>query len=160
MTASEKVKLWRIKNPDRLKAQWEKWNRSDAARRAKRKWEQSHKAEIADQRNRRLQASPRLRMEKSLRVRMRFALRAVGARKTYSSSQFLGCSPRKLRAHLESKFRDGMTWENYGSVWHVDHIIPCSRFDLTDPRQQLTCFRWTNLQPLLAEENLRKSDIF
>ena len=50
-----------------------------------------------------------------------------------------------------------MTWDNYGSYWHVDHIIPCCKFDLTDPEQQLKCFHYTNLQPLEATANLRKN---
>jgi hypothetical protein len=52
-----------------------------------------------------------------------------------------------------------MSWGNYGlHGWHVDHIIPCASFDLTDPEQQRQCFHYTNLQPLWAEDNLRKSD--
>ena len=49
-----------------------------------------------------------------------------------------------------------MTWDNYGK-WHVDHIIPVSRFDLTDPEQQKICFHFTNLQPLWGGENIGKS---
>ena len=48
-----------------------------------------------------------------------------------------------------------MTKENYG-LWHVDHIIPCASFDLTDPKQQKICFHWSNLQPLKAIDNLKK----
>jgi hypothetical protein len=51
-----------------------------------------------------------------------------------------------------------MTWENYGPVWHVDHIRPCASFDLTDPAQQRECFHFSNLQPLFAAENLAKGD--
>ena len=42
--------------------------------------------------------------------------------------------------------------------WHVDHIVPCSSFDLTSEKQQRICFNYKNLQPLWADENLRKSD--
>jgi hypothetical protein len=71
----------------------------------------------------------------------------------------IGCDVKKLKQHLESKFLNGMNWENYGFYgWHIDHIIPCSSFDLTDPEQQKKCFHYTNLQPLWAEDNLRKSD--
>lgn len=51
-----------------------------------------------------------------------------------------------------------MTWENYGPVWHVDHIRPCASFDLQDPAQQRECFNFKNLQPLFAKENLKKGD--
>jgi hypothetical protein len=67
-----------------------------------------------------------------------------------------GCSVHELCIHLESKFKHGMTWENYGE-WHVDHIRPCASFDLLKVDEQRQCFHWTNLQPLWALENLRKS---
>lgn len=77
--------------------------------------------------------------------------------KYFKFKEYVGCSPYFLRNYLESKFQDGMTWDNYGlHGWHIDHIIPCSAFDLTDPEQQRQCFHYTNLQPLWAYENLSK----
>lgn len=67
----------------------------------------------------------------------------------------IGCSIEDLRAHIESQFQPGMTWENYGK-WHVDHIRPCVSFNLLDPMQQQECFHYTNLQPLWAEDNIKK----
>jgi hypothetical protein len=62
-----------------------------------------------------------------------------------------------LWKHLESTFKPGMTRKNYG-LWHVDHIIPCSIFDLSKPEEQRKCFHYTNLQALWAHENLSKSN--
>ena len=59
--------------------------------------------------------------------------------------------------HLEKQFQSGMTRENHGK-WHIDHIIPCTAFDLTDPEQQKKCFHYTNLQPLWAIDNMKKSN--
>lgn len=71
---------------------------------------------------------------------------------------YLGCSPLELRRHLEQQFKRGMTWENYGTRWHVDHIIPCASFDHDDLNQIAQCWHWTNLRPLKAAENISKSD--
>ena len=52
-----------------------------------------------------------------------------------------------------------MNQKNQGRYgWHIDHIKPCASFDLSDPKQQLKCFNYKNLQPLWAEENIKKSN--
>ncbi len=79
-----------------------------------------------------------------------------GINKNSSTSKLLGCSIEQLKLHLESQFTVGMTWNNYGK-WHVDHIRPCASFDLSKSEEQTKCFNWKNLQPLWAEENLRKN---
>jgi len=50
-----------------------------------------------------------------------------------------------------------MSFSNYGK-WHIDHIIPCARFDLRKPNEQKKCFNYKNLQPLWAFDNLSKND--
>lgn len=50
----------------------------------------------------------------------------------------------------------GMNWENYGSLWHIDHVKPCASFDLLDEKQQIICFHWTNIAPVLKPYNLSK----
>lgn len=114
------------------------------------------KANPGYEKNRR-RTNPRFRIATCLRSRLNIALVAGGAKKAASTFALLGCSLDFLKAHLESRFRPGMTWENHGPVWHLDHIKPCAKFDLTNPEQQKTCFHWTNLQPLFAKENLQKS---
>lgn len=71
----------------------------------------------------------------------------------------LGCSPEFFKRHIESQFQEGMSWENQGKGgWHLDHIIPCDYFDLSDPEQQKICFNYKNLQPLWERDNLSKSN--
>jgi hypothetical protein len=70
------------------------------------------------------------------------------------SSEFLGCTLARFKLWLEFNFSEGMT---HGSMWHIDHVIPCCQFDLTDPEQQKKCFHWTNMKPMLARENWSKS---
>ena len=77
--------------------------------------------------------------------------------KSASTLKLIGCPIGFLKKHLESQFKLGMSWNNYGK-WHIDHIIPCASFDLSKSEEQQKCFNWTNLQPLWAEDNLSKSD--
>jgi hypothetical protein len=97
------------------------------------------------------------RIKNALRARIRKTLFSKKTIKSENTLELLGCSIEQTRQHLESQFKEGMTWDNYGSYgWHIDHIIPCSSFDLTDPEQQKQCFHYTNLQPLWWQENLSK----
>lgn len=77
--------------------------------------------------------------------------------KSGSAVRDLGCSIANLKLYLESKFTEGMSWDNYGrSGWHIDHIVPLSHYDLTDREQLLKACHFTNLQPLWAKDNYRK----
>jgi hypothetical protein len=79
--------------------------------------------------------------------------------KSIHTLELLGCSIDFLKKYLESQFKEGMSWNNYGFYgWHIDHIKPCASFDLTDINQQKDCFHYTNLQPLWAKDNLTKND--
>lgn len=79
----------------------------------------------------------------------------IKPRKHGRTLDLVGCSAPALRNHLESKFTEGMGWHNQGD-WHIDHIVPCCSFDLSDPYQQRACFHFTNLQPLWARDNISK----
>lgn len=116
----------------------------------------------AQRARRRLQSvtDPAFRVTCALRTRLHGALKASGVKKSQSTFALLGCPRVWLEVHLESLFKPGMTWGNYGPVWHIDHVKPCAVFDLTDLEQQRICFHWTNLQPLFAKENLQKADSY
>lgn len=70
----------------------------------------------------------------------------------------VGCSGEYLMDYLSKQFRPGMTRENYGSVWHVDHIKSLASFgeSIKESEIQKIAFHYTNLQPLFAQENIRK----
>ena len=99
---------------------------------------------------------PSNRLRWHLSRRMNLALHDQGEYKRSSLSDYIGCTMPELRAWLEKQFKRGMTWKNYGPHWHVDHILPCSSFDLSDPKQVLQCFHFTNLRPLKAFDNVSK----
>lgn len=94
---------------------------------------------------------PQYRAMMALHCRLYIAAK----QKTGKTMELTGCTRDELICHLASKFTESMTWQNYGE-WHIDHIRPCSSFDLTDAEQQRECFHWSNLQPLWAADNLKK----
>lgn len=100
--------------------------------------------------------NPIFRVRQALSLRIYHCLK--GKRGNFNTLAVTGCDLQFLRGWLESRFQPGMSWDNYGRKgWHVDHIIPCSAFDLSDPIQVRQCFHYSNLQPLWAEDNLRKA---
>lgn len=103
------------------------------------------------------------RLRRCLRSRINGALK-YNAKKPYSTEKLVGCSFFELRMKLQMKFYRNprnqsqmMTWDNYGE-WHIDHITPISKFDMTDKEQILKACNYENLQPLWAYENHQKSN--
>jgi hypothetical protein len=115
----------------------------------------NNREKVNNRHNNRYHSDPNYRMKHNLKRRMNNALK--GCFKNESTIKLLGGELETVRLHIESKFVEGMNWGNYGK-WHIDHILPCASFDLTDPEQQKKCFHYTNLQPLWAEDNMKKGD--
>ena len=123
----------------------------------KRMYVEKYKATANERYRIRYYTDPQFKIAVVLRKRVVLALKTRGISKSNSLRELVGCSIPELKAHLEKRFIDGMSWKNHGD-WHVDHIRPCAAFDLTRVEEQKICFHYSNLQPLWAEENLRKSD--
>lgn len=116
---------------------------------------ETNKEKIMRKKRRKYQTDAIFRLRDLLRGRIYKAIR--GLTKQGSAVKYLGCSIEFLKDYIEKQFRPGMTWENHGEVWHLDHIIPLAAFNLTDKFQfQAACY-YENLQPLFAEENMRKN---
>ena len=114
------------------------------------------KKKLAHRKNR-LKTDINYHIKENLSSRMRMAIK--NNFKSGGTLDLIGCTIPELKEHLQNQFTEEMSWENYGKGgWHVDHIIPCSVFDLTDPVEQKQCFHYTNLQPLWWKDNLTKSD--
>lgn len=73
-------------------------------------------------------------------------------------TEMLGCEWDTLREWLETNFSPEMNWDNFGNIWHIDHTMPCSSFDMTDEDSIRCCFNWSNLAPMIGCENLSKSN--
>jgi len=96
---------------------------------------------------------PATKAVKKIRNSMRNRIREMLHGKTKTSSK-LPFNSSELKQHLEKQFCKGMSWENYGTHWHIDHITPLSAFDPHD----MAAWHLTNLRPLPAKDNLKKSD--
>lgn len=88
-----------------------------------------------------------------MRARLSEAFRAKGFKRGSTTEKILGCSWEFLLSYLESRFREGMTWENRGK-WHIDHITPLASAKTEEEIMSLC--RYTNLQPLWSHENQSK----
>lgn len=135
--------------------------RTAETRRKRAEYTKKWRAENKEKRNqyeaKKQAADPSYKAFVSTRKRISGLIRS-GA-KVSKTRTLIGCSPDFLRAHLEAQFKPGMTWDNYGrNGWHIDHIYPCSAFDLTDPEEQKRCFHYSNLQPMWESDNCRKSN--
>ena len=91
------------------------------------------------------------RLKKSLAARLRSVLK-----KENSTMNYIGCNISYLREWFEYNFTPDMNWENYGSYWCIDHVIPVDKFDLTNEDEKLTCWNWSNLAPVTVKYNSTK----
>lgn len=98
---------------------------------------------------------PEVRIANNLRNRIRTLLKKRNSR-YQGKNELIECTKEEFLQHLESQFKPGMTWENYGE-WHVDHVQPLCSFDLTDEEQLKKASHYTNLRPLWSYENAEKS---
>lgn len=151
-----------------------KYRKSNKRKEAERKYNKSEKGKICrkksyrkyiesgklSKRNKeRYDSDINFRIKRLLRIRVSLALK--NSQKSGHTLNLLGCSVEELKTHLEMQFEPGMTWENLGKgegKWQIDHVIPCSYFDLTKEENQRICFNYRNLQPLWAKDNLEKSN--
>lgn len=119
-------------------------------------WVQNNRKRVRTYAKRRREENPHIKVSGNLRNRV---CSLIKGHKSHTTEALLGCTFNELKDYLGLKFQDGMSWDNYGLYgWHVDHIVPCSSFDLTDTLEQMACFHHTNLQPLWAEDNLKKGN--
>jgi hypothetical protein len=99
------------------------------------------------------------RISCSLRSRLVIALK--GRQKGDKTLNLVGCTIQELKNHIEKQFKERMSWDNWGyKGWHIDHIKPISRFDLSDKNEILKACHYTNLQPMWSMENHKKGNKF
>lgn len=143
-------KAYYQKNKERIKAQTLEYQRKNSHKRT------SYKQAWAEQRAKEDPAfAMKLRMRKML-ARMYEAIRQKRVRRC-TTEQEIGYTAQQLKEHIERQFVRGMSWGNHGE-WHIDHIVPIGEFDLLTPEGRRAANALTNLRPIWATENLKKSD--
>jgi hypothetical protein len=161
--------IYRKKNPEKMK-EWYKHN-SERALLQKKDYYQKNKELILEHRkiwtknNRdkinkyiktKKQENSLFRVELNVRGRIKQYLKQKNITQRNKTYDIVGIGINELKIHLEKQFTEGMSWDNYGLYgWHIDHIIPlCSA---NDENELIKLFHYTNLQPLWAEDNLKKN---
>ncbi len=171
MSSEEKYEMWKrarvkYRSTEKGMIARKRWKQSDKSKQYDQEYSKKYRA-IPENRERLAKlsvAATKKRYHNDIEFRLRHRLsnimrRAVRAQRTGKSkktAEIVGCDFQYLIKYLESKFKNGMSWNNMGE-WHIDHIKPCKSFDLTKKEEQEKCFHYTNLQPLWALENIKKS---
>lgn len=175
---TEKHREWKAKNKERVKAYMKQWLEEHAEEKKikDKQYREAHreqynithaawkKKDFEDMKTNPDRATEyaHYKVKTNTARRIRDLLGSGG--KSNRTHEIIGCTIQHLKAHLESKFTEGMSWDNYGTspdggfrdAWHIDHIIPCAAFDLTDDTELRACFNWQNLQPLWSSDNIKK----
>ena len=146
-------KKWREENPDKVNELKKNWLDKNPEKR--KEYRENYKPRKQEQRKERRDSDPVFNLTNRLRCRLWKYLKILNITKTNKTFDIVGCSPQFLKEHLETQFTDGMSWDNR-SEWHIDHIIPLSSAKTEDELYKLC--HYENLQPLWAEDNLKKSN--
>jgi hypothetical protein len=150
-----------LKNKQKIKERSAKWveNNKERAKQNKKQWYEKNKVVLnkkaVENRHKKRQSDPIQRVKESLSANLRNALNGHG--KGQKTLDYLCMSIDEFKIYIESMFKDGMNWENYGlHGWHLDHIQPIHSFDHSDEEQVKQCWHYSNFQPLWAKDNLSK----
>ena len=141
------------KSQEYVKNNYEKISKSQKKHRDK--YKEKLQKYINQYKKKRRQTDIIFKLRENLSHRTREIFKYFNTEKKDKTFEIVGCTPVFLKMHLENQFIDGMGWDNRGE-WHIDHIIPLSSAKTEDEIYKLC--HYTNLQPLWAEDNLKKSN--
>ena len=155
---NKKVKEWYKKNSEKAlqqKRNYYQENRELVLERSK-LWSKNNRDKVNDYIKTKKEQNPLFRVELNIRGRIKQYLKQKNITQKNKTYNIVGIGINDLKKYIENQFTEGMSWENYGMYgWHIDHIIPlCSA---NDENELIKLFHYTNLQPLWAEDNLKKN---
>lgn len=156
---NRRAREWAINNPDKTRASREKYRTENVEKERAhyREYNRKNRDKRREWYQNKYKTDPLFRVKRALRARMAALLRKD--QRTGSAIRDLGCSVEQLKAHLQSRFVSGMSWDNYGRAdgqWSVDHIMPLS--SAGTPEEMYKLCHYTNLQPLWHKDNISKSN--
>jgi hypothetical protein len=131
----------RLKNPEKFKERRKKYYENN---------KKTHNEYFVKKRN----ENPLVKLTDNMRRRINIFLKINEIKKQNSTFGIVGCSPEFLKEHIEKQFTEGMSWDLIGKHIHIDHKIPLSSAKTEEEVYKLC--HYTNLQPLWAEDNLKK----
>jgi hypothetical protein len=158
-------KKYLIKNKERLTEyhkEWSKENR-DRLNEYHKEWREKnidkHREKKRNYQKRKRHTDPIYKLISNFRTAIYIVLKENKLDKYSNYFNMVGYSAEQLKEHLEKRFKDDMSWENYGE-WHIDHIKPISSFvfESVDDKEFKECWSLNNLQPMWGVENIKKSN--
>jgi len=164
------IKKWKEANPDKIREYKRKRKPTEKEKEDKKRWNEKNAEKLKDYQKqykkknqkrlseleqKRKQSDPVYRIICNIRSRVSDFCKSISQNRNLSATKSIGLNREDFKKYMESKFQEGMTWENYGQ-WHVDHIKPLSL--ATTEIEVMELNHYTNLQPLWAVENLKKSN--
>ena len=156
---------WRLKNKNKLKKYQKLYYLKTADK--KKEYSLKNRVKIRERMRKyipgytkkRRQIDPVFKLVLIMRSRFRNFLKLKKITKINKTLELVGCTPKKLKKHIEKQFLPGMNWDNYNfETWHIDHIRPISLAKTMDDIIRLKLMHYTNLQPLWAKDNIKKSN--
>jgi hypothetical protein len=154
-TRTDKYNTLTEEQKNAVKKRATKWNKKNVTKRRKivAKSRRNNRQYYCDYNKNRNQTDILFRLQGQIRSLMCTRIK----NKSMKTSDIIGCDWNTFKNHIESKFTEGMTWDNYGYYgWHYDHIIPISSAESEEDVIRLN--HYTNFQPLWWDDNLQKSN--
>jgi len=166
---NQQSKQWRKDNPEYSK-QWYQDNKEHKKQQSKqwckdnpeysKQWRKDNKEKKNQYENQQYATNPMYKLNSNIRHAIWKSLKTNNLSKNNRHWESLvGYTLQELKTHLETQFDSYMNWQNHGSYWHIDHIIPLASLTFDSEEHENFRLLWSlgNLQPLFGPENLSKS---
>ena len=160
---------YRAENKDKIKTFYEE-NKMLILENCK-EYRETHKEQIKEYKNiyyqqeeDKIRVNEKLRLRKEIDPQFKLITKIrscistyLRGRKSNSTKELMDCDEKFLKEWIEYQFDNNMSWDNYGTYWHIDHVIPLAFFNLDNTEEHFIACHWSNLRPLEAHENLSKN---